>query len=144
MNLKDDFELCLKPMNDLNEDATKTGDGTAAARARLHSFVDEADNPICLKFAGYYWNNFRKVPPGKCRWGVECHLSHNPPSDSTKARLEELRRHHAKRKAAKEMATAMKEQAALNAPLPEWLHATRTTRVFECCRQGDGQGDGQG
>jgi hypothetical protein len=83
------------------------------------------------------------VPPGKCRWGEECHLSHNPPSDDTKARLEELRRHHAKRKAAKEMATAKAEQAALNAPLPERLHATRTTRVFECCRQGD-EHDGKG
>ena len=146
---EEDANHFVSPMNDVDEeDATTTGGDPggstdAAARARLHSFVDEAGNPICLKFAGYYWNNFHRVPPGKCRWGEECHLSHNPPSDDTKARLEELRRHHAKRKAAKEMATAKAEQAALNAPLPEWLHATRTTRVFECCRQGD-EHDGKG
>jgi hypothetical protein len=153
MNLVDEEEEdanhFVYPMNLVDEeDATTTGGDPggstdAAARARLHSFVDEAGNPICLKFAGYYWNNFHRVPPGKCRWGEECHLSHNLPSDDTKARLEELRRHHAKRKAAKEMATAKAEQAALNAPLPEWLHATRTTRVFECCRQGD-EHDGKG
>ena len=57
--------------------ATATATNTISTNTDLSSFVDINGNAICLKFHGYH-NNFRKVPPGNCRWRQTCNLSHHP------------------------------------------------------------------
>jgi hypothetical protein len=84
--------------------------------------VDVAGNELCLKFAG--------AMPGQCRFGAECHRSHAAPSAAS---LERIRRLMATRQIEAEAAAQARlaeATVALHAPLPDWLHFSRTQLVF--------------
>lgn len=84
--------------------------------------VDEAGNELCLKFAG--------AKLGQCRFGVECHRSHAAPSTASLERIRDLVVAREREAQAAAQARLAEVTAALHAPLPDWLHLSRTELVF--------------
>ena len=100
------------------------------ASPALSTFVDNNNQPICLKFAGYY-SNFRRVPPFHCRWKDSCNLSHEPPSLKTTARLEKEHQKYLIQQNQKDVEQATATKTALSRPLPAWFAPYRTTLTFQ-------------
>ena len=98
----------------------------------LSTFVDDEGRPICLKFHGYY-NNFKRVPAGKCRWKKSCHLSHNTPSTDTNKNLKHqhtifLQQQAEKKKKTKECECEKNSSNA--ATLPSWYEQHCRSRLI--------------
>ena len=88
--------------------------------------LDIAGCELCLKFAG--------VQPGQCRFGAECHRSHGTPSAASRALIQRLVAAQALAAEAEANARLAEAAAVLNAPLPQWLHDSRTELVFSAER----------
>jgi hypothetical protein len=96
----------------------------------LNQFVDINNDPICLKYNGYYPHNFKKVPPGTCRWRGECHLSHKPPNASTFEQLEALSQRYELQQTQQRAVKQTQTARLFELPLPAWLNECRQHLLF--------------
>ena len=95
---------------------------TCTSSEAYPQLLDVAGHEMCLKFAG--------VKPGQCRFGAQCHRSHATPSAASFEHIKRLVAARSLEADAVAQARLADAAAALNSPLPEWLHSSRTQLVF--------------
>ena len=110
--------------------ATATATNTISTNTDLSSFVDINGNAICLKFHGYH-NNFRKVPPGNCRWRQTCNLSHHPQlSVLTIQELQKQNKIFQLLQIEIDKQETLQIQNRLSRPLPDWFEKECRSRLI--------------